>query len=48
MDALEAIFIVANGKPMEMNNIITALTKKIVYMEEEVMFIVMSQLLLLI
>ena len=28
MDALEAIFIAANGKPMEMNNIITTLTKK--------------------
>lgn len=28
MDALEAIFIATNGKPMEMNNIITALTKK--------------------
>ena len=28
MDALEAIFIAANGKPMEMNNIITALTEK--------------------
>ena len=28
MDALEAIFIAANGKPMEMHNIITALTKK--------------------
>lgn len=28
MDALEAIFIATNGKPMEMNNIITTLTKK--------------------
>lgn len=28
MDALEAVFMAANGKPMEMNNIITTLTKK--------------------
>lgn len=28
IDALEAIYVAANGKPMEMNNIITALTKK--------------------
>lgn len=29
MDALEAVFMAANGKPMEMNNIITTLTKKV-------------------